>query len=231
MTRIPFFFLLIFSGIALSFCKHSPDAYNPDSPPPPPPTVHCNPDTIYFTNDVLPLITSNCAKSGCHDVQSHQHGVTLTEYSSIIYTAGVTAYYPLNSKIYQVIIRAEDLMPPPPSPALSSDQVNQVYKWISQGAKNNQCISSGCDSVNVGYFLIIKPLFAKACVGCHNNAFPSGGIQLADYDGSKSAGQAGRLMGAVKWTTGFSPMPKGGNKLTNCEITQLQKWISNQYPQ
>ena len=34
-------------------------------------------------------------------------------------------------------------------------------------------------------------------------------------------------MGTINHASGFSRMPKGGGKLTDCEISQLQKWIDN----
>jgi hypothetical protein len=34
-------------------------------------------------------------------------------------------------------------------------------------------------------------------------------------------------MGTVNHATGYSAMPKGGGKLTDCEIRQLQTWIDN----
>ena len=34
-------------------------------------------------------------------------------------------------------------------------------------------------------------------------------------------------MGAITHATGFIPMPNGGGKLADCEISQLQKWIDN----
>ena len=40
-----------------------------------PVVVTCSPDTVYFSQTILPLITSNCAMSGCHDAISHKEGV------------------------------------------------------------------------------------------------------------------------------------------------------------
>lgn len=32
----------------------------------------CDPDSVYFNRDVLPLIISSCATSGCHDEITHE---------------------------------------------------------------------------------------------------------------------------------------------------------------
>ena len=29
--------------------------------------IPCDPDVVYFDRDLLPILKSNCAKSGCHD--------------------------------------------------------------------------------------------------------------------------------------------------------------------
>jgi hypothetical protein len=36
----------------------------------------------------------------------------------------------------------------------------------------------------------------------------------------------GKLYGSIAHQAGFSPMPKNGAKLSDCEITQVQRWIA-----
>src|SRR5689334_22148052 len=48
------------------------------------PEIACDPDSVYFINTVLPLFISNCAKSGCHDAASHEEGIILDSYASIL---------------------------------------------------------------------------------------------------------------------------------------------------
>ena len=49
-------------------CTHMPDPeFVPDPPTDTTQTNPCSPDTVYFQNEVLSLIVSSCAKSGCHD--------------------------------------------------------------------------------------------------------------------------------------------------------------------
>ena len=47
-----------------------------------PAVTSCSPDTVYFHQTILPLITSNCAMSGCHDAISKKDGVILTDYTN-----------------------------------------------------------------------------------------------------------------------------------------------------
>ena len=40
-------------------------------------------DTVSFQYEILPLIVSNCATTGCHDALSRKKGLNLTNYSNI----------------------------------------------------------------------------------------------------------------------------------------------------
>ena len=64
------------------------------------------------------------------------------------------------------------------------------------------------------------------CVGCHNPASLGGNIDLSTYNAIKTAALNGKLYGSVAHLSGYSPMPKNSAKLSDCEITQVQKWIT-----
>lgn len=229
-------FLILLAGVFS--CKHKPVTTSgtdptPTPPPPPPPdTIKCDPDTVYFNKDILPLLNSSCAMPGCHDQVTHAEGVILTNYNSIITTGEIIPYDPGNSKVYEKVIDSDpnDRMPPPPASPLSSAQIEKIRKWISQGAKNNQCNEGSCDSVNVTYSSTLKPMIQTYCGNCHTAQNPGGGFDLSTQTGLANAANSGRLMGAVKQESGYSPMPKGQNKLSSCSITQIQKWISDGTP-
>ena len=44
----------------------------------------CDPDTVYFENEILPLIISSCATTDCHDKLTDEQEVLLVDYASII---------------------------------------------------------------------------------------------------------------------------------------------------
>jgi len=190
----------------------------------PTPTSNCNPDSVYFTNQIMPIISSNCTMSGCHDNITHAEGVNLTTYTKIMrYVVPGNA---ANSKLYNVIIKTNgDRMPPPPMPPLTAAQKALIQKWINQGAKNNSCIGS-CDSTVFTYSGAVKPIMDNKCVGCHNPANPGGNIDLSTYTTVRVSALNGKLYGSVSHQTGYSPMPKNSAKLSDCEITQIQKWIT-----
>lgn len=188
------------------------------------PVSNCSPDSVYFANQVLPLISSNCTMSGCHDNITHADGVNLTTYSRIMQY--VLAGNAANSKLYKVIIRTDnERMPPPPMPALTAAQKALIQKWINQGAKNNNCIA-GCDTLSFTFSGAVKPIMDNKCVGCHNPGSLGGNIDVSSYSAVRLIALNGKLYGSISHQTGYSPMPKNSNKLSDCEIRQVQKWIS-----
>lgn len=183
----------------------------------------CSADTAYFVTEILPMVISNCATTSCHDAVTRRDGVQLTNYSTIIkYVKPLNA---ASSKLYTVCIRSgEERMPPPPMAALTQAQLSRMIVWINQGALNNQC-NSGCDTTVFTYSGAVAITMGTYCKGCHNPASPGGGIDLSTYAAVKTSA-AGRLMGSINHTAGFSAMPQGSAKLTICKIRQIQKWIN-----
>jgi uncharacterized membrane protein len=190
----------------------------------PPAVSSCSPDSVYFVNEIMPVISSNCTMSGCHDNITHAEGVNLTTYNNIMrYVSPGNAS---NSKLYKVIIKTDgDRMPPAPMAPLTAEQKTKIQKWINQGAKNNNCIGS-CDTAVFTYSGAVKVIMSNKCVGCHNPSSLGGSIDLSTYNAVKTVALNGKLYGSVANQPGFSPMPKNSSKLSDCEIRQIQKWIN-----
>lgn len=187
----------------------------------------CNKDTVYFVQQVLPILQSSCALSGCHDAITHKEDVRLDNYVNIISTGGINVSNSANSKIYRVMVKSgEERMPPSPATAMTSTQLAIISKWISQGAKNNSCNDSGCDTTKLKYSTHIKPLIQNNCQGCHSGAAPGGGIELETYTGVKAIADNGKLFGSISHITGYKPMPQNGNKLPDCQINIVKIWIN-----
>jgi hypothetical protein len=223
-----FFLVITIGGTLLHACRHEipfPAGGIPGSGGGNPTSgSSCSPDTVYFANDIMPIISSNCTMSGCHDNITHADGVNLTTYDRII--RYVTPGNGATSKLYRVLNRTgSDRMPPPPRPALTATQKDLILKWINQGAKNNNCKAS-CDSTQFTFAAAIKPLMDAKCTGCHNPASLGGNIELSTYNGVKTVALNGKLNGSITQQPGYSPMPKNGIKLSDCEIRQVQQWIS-----
>lgn len=185
----------------------------------------CDPNTVYFVNEIRPMIASNCAYVGCHDAVTAEHGYDLSSYSAIMTSNLVQAGKGSNSKLYKVTSSTSDeKMPPPPKVALSDAQREKIKKWINQGAKNNECL--GCDSSNVTFNGNIWPIIQSNCQGCHSGTNPSNGLSLTTYAQVNSIVQDGRLMGSITGQPGYSAMPKNGT-LSPCEIALIKIWINN----
>ncbi|MDD2963960.1 MAG: c-type cytochrome [Bacteroidales bacterium] len=224
------FALLIFLLIAAA-CKHDPDLTAiPDDPQPPVPTAGCDPDTVYFVNTVLPLLQSSCAMSGCHDAATARDGVILTDYNRIMITGDVKPGNASDSKIYEVLSDdGDDRMPPPPAAPLSAEQKALLAKWINQGALNNACTDTNCDTLNVTFSATVMPIIEANCMGCHSGAAPNGGIRLTNYTEVETIASTGQLIGSITHASGYAAMPPSG-QLSDCQISQLKKWIANGKP-
>jgi hypothetical protein len=97
-----------------------------------------------------------------------------------------------------------------------------------QGARNNSCEPTACDTASVTFSGKIKPILDNKCVGCHSGTPPQGGIDFSTYAGVKTRVDNGRLWGAINHLPGFSPMPKSTpqQKLAQCEIAQFRIWMA-----
>ena len=86
-----------------------------------------------------------------------------------------------------------------------------------------------CDTTVTKFSTEIKPILSSYCLSCHSNsAAPSsgGGVKLQDYADVTTYVSNGRLVGSIEHRSGFSPMPKGGGTLSNCDISIINAWIS-----
>lgn len=216
----------ILLGIAAG-CVHEP----PIAPSNPAVSTSCDPDTVYFQNDILPLLTSNCAMSGCHDAGTAADNVILTDYASIIQTAEVRPGDAGDSELYEVLTETDpDKKMPPPSSglSLSAQEIQMVAKWINQGALNNSCIGD-CDTVNVSFSNHILPTIQTYCQGCHTYPNASAGIILSDYSTISEIANSGQLYGVTHGTVGYALMPPSGS-LMQCELDQIRIWIQDGAP-
>lgn len=87
-----------------------------------------------------------------------------------------------------------------------------------------------CDTLAMSYSSDIAPIFSTHCYGCHSNArsqSAGAGISLEGHANVSSyvSNNANRLLGAMRREPGFSPMPKGGAKLADCDINKISSWI------
>ena len=90
---------------------------------------------VSFSKDVLPIFLGNCTQPGCHGTEGRRRG--LNNYSEIM-SYGITPNNATSSKVYRVMsARGISTSRMPPSGVMNEGDLQTVYIWIQQGAKNN----------------------------------------------------------------------------------------------
>ncbi|HSN60439.1 MAG TPA: hypothetical protein VLR49_05870 [Ferruginibacter sp.] len=88
-----------------------------------------------------------------------------------------------------------------------------------------------CDTIStISYTQHVVPLLQQHCYGCHSGTGPSGNIAMGTYATDKAIALNGKLFGTINYSNGFSPMPAGAPKLSNCNIAIIKKWIDANTP-
>lgn len=91
---------------------------------------------VSYSKDIAPIIISNCTSSGCHGDSAYKK-LSLTSYTKLM-DGGISAGSPEKSKLYSTLKSlGDDIMPKKPNNELSEKQIQLIYVWIGQGAKNN----------------------------------------------------------------------------------------------
>ena len=184
-------------------------------------------EPVCFERDVFPIIVSNCTQSGCHNAVDREKGRDYSTYEGILRDVRKGDYRA--SSIYRVItLSGGGVMPPKPYSILTDDQILLIATWIQEGATHDSCsMSTPCDTTGtISYTTQVKPVLQTWCNGCHGGSAQAGaGIVLSSYTGVKTAVDNGSLMGSIKQSSGYSPMPKNGNQLSACNLATIQKWV------
>ncbi|MBA4139188.1 MAG: cytochrome c [Segetibacter sp.] len=92
--------------------------------------------------------------------------------------------------------------------------------------------TTSCDTTAVKYSVDIKNILSTNCYACHSGtATNGGGFKFDVYPGNLVAkALSGALVGSITHSPGFSPMPKGGGKLSDCDIAKIRTWVRNGAP-
>ena len=237
-----FLIVLLVIGAIVGSCEHEPVAPteiiilpdttgNPNPNPGPivnpgPALKPCDPDTVYFRTQILPIFISNCAISGCHDRASAQEGVILTDYINI--TKEIVPFDLEFSEAYEKITedRPERLMPRDPLTnlgfSLPQEQIGLIASWIKQGAIDNTC--DDCDSTVFTYADRVEPLITQNCatsVSCHGSG--SGNGDYTSYGGLKAKVDIGAFELRVLRNLNMPPAAP----LPECDRIILQKWLDD----
>ncbi len=232
MNKLVLFIILLLT-ITVGACKHEiPDPTDggipggPGGPFDPDPQTgeECDPDIVYFEQDILPFFTARCGFSGCHDSGTNEDGVTLDNYNDIVADLDIFDDDWNDNELYEVIVENDPRMPPDPYEPLTDDQIDMLFLWIQQGAPNNSC--EGCVTENITYQSTIGSLIANRCQGCHSGNHAETNLTLLTYEQIKNQALNGPLLNAIKHTGNATPMPYNSPQLPQCEIDQIEAWIN-----
>ena len=94
-------------------------------------------------------------------------------------------------------------------------------------------IDSQCDTLNVTFSGSISPVLQNNCLSCHGNTTAAafgGNIRLESYADVKVRVDDHRLYGSIAHESGYSPMPMGASKLSDCAIAAFRIWIGSGAP-
>jgi hypothetical protein len=86
--------------------------------------------------------------------------------------------------------------------------------------------AGGCDTSNVSYSTQVVAVLENNCYTCHKGAGASSGVDFSSYDAFKGwAGSTPYLIGDITHTPGYTPMPYGLPKLSDCDVNTILAWI------
>ena len=91
-------------------------------------------------------------------------------------------------------------------------------------------LDTGCNTGNLTYTASILPILQSNCYSCHSQASNFSNVILEGYVNLKKLVDNGRLLGAIRHTSGFSPMPQNQPQLPVCTIEKIEQWITDGAP-
>lgn len=195
--------------------------------------VSCDTNTIWFQQQVLPILASSCTNPGegldCHHTGNEENdNIQIISYETLMASGKVQ-----DGDFWEALNDddPDKVMPPPPFSPLTQDQLDIIGQWLQQGAQNNSCENAVCDTLNVTYSGTIVPIINARCSSCHSGSSPSGSIDLTQYTTVRDLALDGRLEGSIKRLPDpYIPMPPTLG-LNDCRVNQFMIWIQDGAPQ
>jgi len=93
---------------------------------------------VSFNGIILPILTQNCAKSGCHVAGGQSPDLTSSNaYDNLTGSGVIDTLQPATCTLYQHLTGAGGLKLMPPDGKLNSFDLALILTWIKQGAQND----------------------------------------------------------------------------------------------
>ena len=192
-------------------------------------TIHPTEDSVYFANDVLPILLKNCAISGCHNERDKTEGIVLTSYHNVMDKENhlVNTNEIKKSKLLSVLNgESYHIMPPPDYPPLSNNEVQMIEKWILQGALNNYQPNLAAIE-NPSFIQDIKPIIDLYCIRCHAGNEAPANLNLEMEMQITMIANNGDLIDALKGTNNLKRMPSKSSPLPLHLQKTIENWVKN----
>ena len=93
-----------------------------------------------------------------------------------------------------------------------------------------QYVITACDSSAVLYHQQVVTILDAQCTSCHNAGLAEGGVRLDSYSHLLPYVNNGRLLGAIRHEQGYQPMPSASQKLSDCDLSVIEKWVQGGAP-
>jgi hypothetical protein len=92
-------------------------------------------------------------------------------------------------------------------------------------------LSTSCDTTNVTFSGTIVSILDNNCYSCHSNSTAArNGNSIALQNYSDVTARITSVIGSIKHTGSYSPMPKNGGLIKACSISQFDIWIKKGMP-
>ncbi len=158
------------------------------------------PSEIFFQDVFELVLQENC--SSCHNSENKKAGVNLSNFNALLGKGGKKVLSPFNpeqSSVYETLtlISGSRKMPPTSEDSLTENQINLVYQWINNGAKNKggavtERPKSLAEQLKpffnkpevIDYEIVNEKVFKSSCLDCHSDSGSK-----ADQDGAILYGQ------------------------------------------
>ncbi len=91
-----------------------------------------------------------------------------------------------------------------------------------------ECVTDG-----VTYTNDIAAILNTNCATttCHNDTDLANGFSVEGFMKASAAAQFDNFLPSINQDSGFSPMPRGRDKLDQCDIDKISAWIDAGFPE
>ena len=180
--------------------------------------------TVYFAEEISPLITTKCASSGCHTAGGQSPD--LSNYTSIKLSKD------------RVQIRSDErTMPPAGSATLTDTELQKLDCWIKQGCPNNaKDPAKAAAAVDpcakpVSYANTVAPIISANCssASCHG-AGAASSLDFSTYAGIQTDATNQVLYTRVVTNNNFHPTVTVYPPLNADQINKISCWVQQGAP-